>query len=42
VRSAAQLAAGDALVTRLADGNFTSRVESAALTNPGARTTIKN
>jgi len=30
VRSTAQVAAGDKLVTRLADGAFISRVESAA------------
>jgi len=30
IRSAAQVAAGDKLVTRLADGAFISRVESSA------------
>ena len=33
VRSAAQVAAGDQVTTRLSDGAFISRVESAATTN---------
>ncbi|MGH9598398.1 MAG: exodeoxyribonuclease VII large subunit, partial [Terracidiphilus sp.] len=34
VRSTAQIAAGDRLTTRLADGAFTSRVESATPNQP--------
>jgi len=40
VRSTAQLTAGDALLTRLADGAFTSRVETAAPAKPAPRNTI--
>jgi len=42
VRSAAQLAPGDPLLTRVSDGAFTSRVEATSSTARGARTTIKN
>jgi exodeoxyribonuclease VII large subunit len=38
IRSAAQLAPGDAVTTRLADGAFTSRVESTAPTKKGKKT----
>jgi exodeoxyribonuclease VII large subunit len=34
IRSTAQLTRGDQLTTRLADGAFTSRVETTALNNP--------
>jgi exodeoxyribonuclease VII large subunit len=42
VRSTAQLAAGDPLLTRVSDGAFTSRVEGTSNAGPAARTTIKN
>jgi exodeoxyribonuclease VII large subunit len=42
VRSATQLAPGDQLVTRLADGVFNSRVESIAPKQSAARNKIKN
>ena len=42
VRSAAQLAAGDRLTTRLCDGVFTSRVEAAATHLPASHNRIKN
>jgi exodeoxyribonuclease VII large subunit len=41
VRSTAQISAGDQLVTRLADGSFTSRVESAGPAKTRRRNTIK-
>jgi exodeoxyribonuclease VII large subunit len=41
VRSTTQIATGDQLVTRLADGSFTSRVESAAPAKTRRRNTIK-
>ncbi|HUA99772.1 MAG TPA: exodeoxyribonuclease VII large subunit [Terracidiphilus sp.] len=41
VRAAAQLAAGDRLTTRLADGWFGSRVESTTLNHPSDRTSKK-
>ena len=42
VRSTAQLAPGDPLLTRISDGAFTSRVEGTSTTGPATRTTIKN
>ena len=42
VRSTAQLAAGDSLTTRLADGAFISRVESTAPKQPSPRGRAKN
>jgi exodeoxyribonuclease VII large subunit len=42
VRSAAQLAPGDQLLTRLADGAFTSRVEATAPANPALSRKIGN
>jgi exodeoxyribonuclease VII large subunit len=41
VRSAGQVTRGDTLVTRMADGTFTSRVQSAAPAKPAPRNTIK-
>jgi exodeoxyribonuclease VII large subunit len=42
VRSARQIAPGDSVVTRLADGAFASRVESTAPAESAPRNTIKN
>ena len=42
IRSAAQLAAGDKVVTRLADGAFISRVESAASSGSPAKSPSKS
>ena len=42
VRSTAQVATGDTLVTRLSDGSFTSRVETTKTSRPGSRNRIKN
>ena len=41
IRSTTQLTPGDALLTRLSDGSFTSRVDAAAPNKPARRTTIK-
>ena len=42
VRSTAQVATGDTVVTRLSDGSFTSRVEATAPHRPASRNRIKN
>jgi exodeoxyribonuclease VII large subunit len=42
IRSTAQVASGDKLVTRLADGVFTSRVESTASGKPASRKKTRN
>jgi hypothetical protein len=42
VRSTAQVATGDTVVTRLSDGTFTSRVETTKTSRPGLRNRIKN
>jgi len=42
VRSTAQVATGDTVVTRLSDGDFTSRVEATAPRRPASRNRIKN
>ena len=42
VRSTAQIATGDTVVTRLSDGSFTSRVETTKPSRPGSRNRIKN
>jgi exodeoxyribonuclease VII large subunit len=42
VRSTAQVATGDSVVTRLSDGSFTSRVETTKPSRPGSRNRIKN
>jgi exodeoxyribonuclease VII large subunit len=42
VRSTAQVATGDTVVTRLSDGIFTSRVETTKTSRPGSRNRIKH
>jgi exodeoxyribonuclease VII large subunit len=42
VRSTAQVATGDTVVTRLSDGSFTSRVETTKPSRLGSRNRIKN